>query len=814
MKLVKCHIEGFGKFRDKEMFFEDGINVFCEENGFGKTTVATFLKTMFYGFEDENKRNLKEKEREKYRPWDKGTYGGSVVFENGGKTYEVTRSFGKNATDDAFEIRDFVTNAVSKDFTKDNLGAEVFGIDKASFFRTTYFASKDKVSGGENITDSIRAKLGNLTDATDDINNYETVCAKFDSLKNEYTPDRKTGKIKATKVKIAELGNELRERAIAEKSIEVLENQIVHEHEKLERNKAKMMCLKEEAKKASEAVSKKAKRETYDSIKAEYNESVKNATEAVSIFTKRIPNQNEIEEISKAEYQNRQLIKTMNENRFYADDEWKALVAKFESETPAENEISEMLRIWNEREECKKTSVYLAKCRDEAVKRYVDSERERIEKENEENRKTAAAVNENKKKKKILFVVFSALSALAAVLAAFLTKNMNMGVHIGTVALFLVLSVLFAVLIFVKKLNSEEAFSEKDVNSVTPENASTASEEVARIDGRITANNETLAEKENIVKTFLSKYGEDFNEKNVNVILFKLSEGIKAYEEGKKKIKKFELTEKEYLETEDKIEGFFESIGANAGDNREETIGKLREALVKKEQFDKETERKKLIIENFEADNNIDELLSDDEETIKDREDIEDELADIEEENDRTKALIENFRMKLSDEQEKLEVLSGKEIEASELKETLKQYEDFYRIMELTRGYLSKAKDELSLKYTGPTMNAFKKYMSYFGEKLGKEYRIDTNFNLTKTEEGMQREMKDLSFGLRDATDFCLRLAFADAMYEDEKTFLILDDPFVNFDRNNLEAAGKVLEKVKNDYQVIYFTCHESRGGV
>lgn len=814
MKLVKCHIEGFGKFRDKDMVFEDGINVFCEENGFGKTTLATFLKTMFYGFEDENKRNLKDKEREKYRPWDKGSYGGSVVFENGGKTYEVSRTFGKNATDDAFELREYVTNSLSKDFTKENLGAEVFGIDKASFFRTTYFASKDQTTVGENITDSIRAKLGNLTDATDDINNYENVCAKFDSLKNEYTPDRKTGKIKSTKVKIAELNNELRERATADKSIEVLENQILHEHEKIERNKNKIINLKEEAKKASEAVSKKAKRETYDSIKAEYNESVKNASEAVSVFTKRIPGQSEVEEISKADIQNRQLIKTMNENRFYEDDEWKALAAKFENDIPKENEISEMLQIWNEREECKKTSVYLAKCRDEAVKRYVDSEKERILKENEENQKTAAAVNENKKKKKILFIVFSAIFGILTFVSAIVTKNMNAGVHIGATAVFILLAALFAIMIFVKKLNEYESYTEKDVNSVKAENASSASEEVSRIDSRILGNNETLNEKETIVKAFLSKYGENFDEKNVNVILFGLSERVKAFNEGKKKIAKFEATEKEYLETEDKIEEFFESIGANAGDNREETIGKLREALVKKEQFDKETERKKLIIENFEADNNIDELLSDDEETIKDREDIEEELADIEDENDRTKALIENFRMKLSDEQEKREILMGKEVEVSELQETLKQYEDFYRIMELTRGYLSKAKDELSLRYTGPTMSAFKKYLSYFGEKLGNDYRIDTNFNLTKTEEGMQREMKELSFGLRDAADFCLRLAFADAMYEDEKPFLILDDPFVNFDRNNLETAGKVLEKVKNDYQVIYFTCHESRGGV
>ena len=48
-------------------------------------------------------------------------------------------------------------------------------------------------------------------------------------------------------------------------------------------------------------------------------------------------------------------------------------------------------------------------------------------------------------------------------------------------------------------------------------------------------------------------------------------------------------------------------------------------------------------------------------------------------------------------------------------------------------------------------------------------------------------------------------------MYQKEKPFVILDDPFVNYDESNLKGAMKVLEKISADYQIIYFTCHESR---
>ena len=75
----------------------------------------------------------------------------------------------------------------------------------------------------------------------------------------------------------------------------------------------------------------------------------------------------------------------------------------------------------------------------------------------------------------------------------------------------------------------------------------------------------------------------------------------------------------------------------------------------------------------------------------------------------------------------------------------------------------------------------------------------------------MQRRISDLSLGLREVTDFCLRLALIDAMYQKEKPFVILDDPFSDYDKSNLSGAMKVLEDISKEYQIIYFTCHESR---
>ena len=76
----------------------------------------------------------------------------------------------------------------------------------------------------------------------------------------------------------------------------------------------------------------------------------------------------------------------------------------------------------------------------------------------------------------------------------------------------------------------------------------------------------------------------------------------------------------------------------------------------------------------------------------------------------------------------------------------------------------------------------------------------------------MYRDMGYFSRGYQDMTGLCMRLAFADAMYREKKPFLILDDPFVNLDEEKIEHGKAFIREIAKEYQVIYFTCHGSRG--
>ena len=50
MRLIDCYIENFGGLSQYRLDFQEGLTVVLEDNGFGKTTLAEFIRAMFYGF--------------------------------------------------------------------------------------------------------------------------------------------------------------------------------------------------------------------------------------------------------------------------------------------------------------------------------------------------------------------------------------------------------------------------------------------------------------------------------------------------------------------------------------------------------------------------------------------------------------------------------------------------------------------------------------------------------------------------------------------------------------------------------------------
>lgn len=213
MKLISCHVENFGRLQDFDYVFSDGVNIICRENGWGKSTFAAFLLTMFYGLPSKGKKRQAgslgnrlslQDARNVYRPWQGGVFGGRLIFEACGRTYELTRVFGDRESEDEFDLRDPDTNLPCFDYTK-NIGRELFAIDRESFLRTVFTSQQDCQTRP---TDDVNALIADLAESAGDMESYEAAQRRLKETANRLTPKRGTGRLHRIQERIGSLERE------------------------------------------------------------------------------------------------------------------------------------------------------------------------------------------------------------------------------------------------------------------------------------------------------------------------------------------------------------------------------------------------------------------------------------------------------------------------------------------------------------------------------------------------------------------------------------------------------------------------------
>lgn len=158
MKLNKIYISAFGGLKDFTLDLHDGLNVIYGNNEDGKSTVAAFIKAMFYGT-GRNTKNIADSIRLKYTPWDNSTMAGRIYFEHKNKRYCLEREFRKSDSTDRITLTDLDSGKTVD--TGENIGRQFFGLSAAAFERSLFIGNgdfiKDDTAAGE-----INGKLSNI----------------------------------------------------------------------------------------------------------------------------------------------------------------------------------------------------------------------------------------------------------------------------------------------------------------------------------------------------------------------------------------------------------------------------------------------------------------------------------------------------------------------------------------------------------------------------------------------------------------------------------------------------------------------------
>ena len=896
MRLHSCHIEQFGKWSDQTFSFEDGCNVLCEDNGWGKSMLAAFIRTMFYGFSGGKLRDDLQNERKRYQPWQGGVCGGSLKFEAGGKVYELTRIFGAKEKDDKFELRDASTNLKCDDYTE-NIGEELFGLDRASFSRTVFITQNDCQTEA---TDGVNAKLGNLSGEKDDLMNFETVNQRLTDLINGLSPTRKTGELAKKKAEIAVLKDQVSYGPGTDKDIFAEQEQKTA----LEAEQAELKAVRSGLLKRQQELFLAKERlicqRQYENICCEVSEREEDKVRCRGRFPGELPDAVELERyISEctnliAEKKAVEMFRMTEEDLLQLEQD-RALFAPGRPSDEVFEEKDGQADLYKQLHwECAASRLtdeekeQLAQCEERLGPTVPDREELRAVEEDWRLRASDMSVlitkndylhrmeaqakaraqeemqkRRNEKKQALTKAyICEGVAVIALIVGIVLMAGSEPGViNWAAIVLFVAAVGLGALGILglrhARSMNiSEEPIAEDD--------------EILALKHEIGMAERTAAEVEKNTEEYLRRWNREYREDMVLAELAKLSEEAETYaglmekavhyresrieerlsevrcelekfiwtyypetevdvdncddlldrlklarnryNELRERSRRYAEAEKKYKAHQSRITSYIESLAFKVQEDMPRQLQSIQADLQQYWMRDEELKKALRRKGDFEAANEMEKLLQAVDSELLDSEGMI--VSQLEQAEDR----LETLRKLINRQEDRLDELREKRDGISAAEETLlirqeefKEREQYHRMLKKTKEMLEKAKTSFTAKYTEPIMTGFEKYYRMLTGKDAVGCYLDADLRLTVSEQGLQRETKFFSEGWKDLLGIGMRMALVDAMYTQEKPVVIFDDPFVNLDGAKTEAALQFLAEIGKEYQVIYFTCHESR---
>ncbi len=779
MKLIKCYIENFGKLHNYSYNFEDGLNIIKEENGFGKTTFATFIKSMFYGLDSAVNVKTEKSDRKKYYPWQGGNYGGNIEFEIDNKQYKIERFFGKKASEDSFKLYNLSTNLESNDYTE-NIGEEIFKINKSAYERSTYIPQGQIQIEME---DSLSAKLGNVLESDNDINTSEDAIKRLNESKKVFKKDKgKGGLIDESKDKLFELQRKLENSKTDLETLDARKEQLNIKIEEIKQLDEKRENAQKILANKIEQDRQMAKKQTYNTYLENYNSAEEKYLKLKEFFSNGVPEDIELEILAK---KNQELEKTKIEiNNYNFSEEEK-------------NTLLELKNIFDGKnitlDDIDKSIVYCSKVQE------IENNINKLKLEEENAKKTLDKINAEKKKNKIS-VIFTILGIICFIIGTlFVVLNLQRVAGIVLIAIGMVVSILS----FVNKSKNikEEHSQYKDTIKNISEKINQAKIE----------NEKMNLEINRVLESFYPK-SEENSARILN--LTNLKEKLSLYKKlqieksQKESLLQNAIIKKQKLENDLKTEflKYFDSI-------EDSYSNLLQKLIIQKNEFEsavKQYQVAKNDKSDFESKNNIEEIQN-----LK-------EISDISEEDLKNSINQYNIQIdKLVDEKNQIknqiEFLENKideydylESDIEALKEEIDSYTEKYETLKSTEQLLKKAKESFSSSYLQDMIQGFNKYLDIIDNK-NMNTNVDIKLDVKVDVNGAQKEIKYFSAGYKDLIYICMRFSLINALFKEESPFVVLDDPLVNLDEEKIKKALEVINKFAEKYQIIYFVCNESR---
>ncbi len=748
MRVLSCHISGFGKFVNRAFDLSMPVVVCKGENGWGKTTLADFIECMLYGLDGSRKASVSDNLRLKYEPWSGARYGGAMVIEEGGKTYRIERFFGKTPSADITRVFDG-NNTACYDFGErgERIGETLLGVDRESYRRTAYVPQGE--GNTQPLTGDIKSKLLAILSATPRDNGAQKAMERLDAAERALRAKRRPAKGKLDEIdeKLAYVNAQKEDCLRAANGLRAQRETLASYAQKIRQYTAELTqnakLLEEYARRGELAANRAVRKE----LETTYRTAALALQDLQAFFGETDPNTLNTEGLEGGV------------NEYYALQ--KAIVEGERQLASLSDRTQEIQLLQTRLAACEKTL--------ESYELLANAQQKK-EKRDKKQAKTEGKYA-RKRRRRGMFVLF--LSFCLAVGGAILTESL-LGLGIGMLA--------------VGAIGTLYGFA------VVYRHTRTLPSSKRR---KLTFDDPQLEERYNATR------------READELIERLS-ALSTGEEGDHAAlaQTLDGQRRRLEELEKAIQAFLANFRFEAVYDYRAALSRIKESVADYQKYHEAANAysQKLsalapadvgggVVADY-SPAEVEELRARQSRIEGERECLRTEYARLLAETDGLEARAAQRK--------------DYEAEESRLGEEKSRLERRWQAIRTAKEILQTARANMATRYLDPVEGHCRRYAEILGFGNGK-LRFNGEGLPVMEEDAALRAVDFYSAGLKDLLDFCVRIALAETIFTTCLPPLILDDPFANLDDEKTARAKALVQELSKKYQILYFTCKQER---
>ncbi len=206
MYINKLFLKEFGKFNNREIKLEQGLNVLCGEKNSGKSTIRDFVTGMLFGIDKSKGLGSGSDNYTQRKPKGGNGYSGKAHVTVGSRSHLLERNF--NMSTDGASLTDIESGKTERLAAKNSYRGVLFDMDKSTYVDALSIQPAEETGDSDkDVCDFLERYLHNIRETGSSGINKEAAIAYLENERKKYDNQKYLMQIEELEAQMDELGD-------------------------------------------------------------------------------------------------------------------------------------------------------------------------------------------------------------------------------------------------------------------------------------------------------------------------------------------------------------------------------------------------------------------------------------------------------------------------------------------------------------------------------------------------------------------------------------------------------------------------------